>query len=48
MEHKGREETPDVDRIEMPATSVPIREGELVCRLVAMTDVKMFRINMPR
>lgn len=39
----------NVDRIEMlPATSVPILEGELAYRLVAMTDVEMFTIYAPR
>jgi hypothetical protein len=35
----------NVDRVEMmPANSVPIQEGELAYRLVAMTDVEMFTI----
>ena len=39
----------NVDRIEMlPATSVPILEGELAYRLVAMTDVEMFTIYSPK
>lgn len=39
----------NVDRIEMmPATSVPILEGEQAYRLVAMTDVEMFTIYSPR
>ena len=38
-----------VDRIEMlPANSVPILEGELAYRLVAMTDVEMFTIYGPK
>ena len=39
----------NVDRVEMlPATAVPILEGELVYRLVAMTDVEMFTIYAPK
>lgn len=39
----------NVDRVELvPATSVPIREGELVYRLVAMTDVELFTIYSPK
>ena len=39
----------NVERIELvPATSVPIREGELAYRLVAMTDVELFTIYSPR
>ena len=32
----------------MPASSVPILEGEQVYRLVAMTDVELFTIYSPK
>jgi hypothetical protein len=39
----------NIDRVELvPATSVPILEGELVYRLVAMTDVELFTIYSPK
>ena len=39
----------NIDRVELvPASSVPILEGEQVYRLVAMTDVELFTIYSPK
>lgn len=39
----------NVDRIELlPATPVPILEGEQAYRLIAVTDVELFTIYAPR
>lgn len=39
----------NIDRVELlPATPVTIAEGEVVYRLVAMTDVEMFTIYAPK
>lgn len=38
-----------VDRVElMPATSVAVAEGEVMYRLVAVTDVELFTIYSPK
>ena len=39
----------DIDRVELlPATPMPVAEGEVVYRLVAMTDVELFTIYAPK
>jgi hypothetical protein len=39
----------NIDRVELlPATPVTIAEGEVVYRLVAMTDVELFTIYAPK